>query len=122
MCKSTDLGVVPVHVQHVVAQHRGALVDVVDGQHDGGHDAATHAALRDVASVGEEARDVDVATPAAAEVRLLARRRRHEQQQRDPRQHHASSDGWRPAHYCEKTIVLRTAPEFSNYKIYNILG
>lgn len=56
------LSVVPPHVQTVVAQDLRALVDVVDGQLDGGHDAAADTALRHVPSEREEAGYVDVVT------------------------------------------------------------
>ena len=71
-------------MQPVIPQYVGVLVDVVDGELDGWHDAPADYALGHVGRVGEEAGDVHVAPLDAAEVkRLLARARQDgvEQQQ-----------------------------------------
>lgn len=43
------LSIVPPNVHPVIAQYRRVLVDVVDGQFNGRHDAPAHAALGDAA-------------------------------------------------------------------------
>lgn len=75
-------------MQHVVAEHRRVLVDVVHGQHHGGHNATSHARLGDVTSVREEARDVHVATLVAGQVGLLARREAQQREQARAEQRH----------------------------------
>lgn len=54
------LSVVPPHVKAVVTEDGRAVIDVVDCELDGGHDAPSESGLGNLASVREEARDVDV--------------------------------------------------------------
>lgn len=60
-------------MQAIVPEYVSVLVDVVYGELDRRHDASSHVALGDVTAVREEASNIHVASPRAAEVdRLLS--------------------------------------------------